>query len=61
VEKKENNKLDKKAKKEKILNGERLEKGDFMAIMIAAFTTIFPFAIVIIIIFFLFAKLYFRF
>lgn len=50
-----------RGKKAGELNGVELEKGDTMAIIIAAMTTIVPFTLFIIFLFYLFAKWFFKF
>lgn len=52
---------DEKRKFEAALDGVELEKGDVTAMIIAAFTTILPFVIVIFLCLFLLVKLIFRF
>lgn len=47
--------------KEPYLNGVKLEKGDTTAIIIAALTTVLPFAVIIIMIYVLLIKIVFRF
>lgn len=42
------------------LNGIKLEKGDTVAIIIAALTTVVPFVLIIFFIYFLVVKLFFR-
>lgn len=46
--------------KEQYLNGVKLEKGDTTAIILAAFSTILPFALIIIMIYVVLIKLVFR-
>lgn len=51
----------KKEKVKKVLNGMELEKNDTLAIIIAAMTTILPFALVLIGLFYLLGKWFFQF
>lgn len=58
----ENTNIIKASKKDdKSLKGVKLEKGDTTAIIIAALTTVLPFALVIIFIYFILTKMIFRF